>query len=120
MTSVPPPLTAFQEAKLQLEAQLRYRLGQYPEAIAIYRQLFQQYKAETMEVQTNVLAAYVAGGQAAEVPAVLEAMKVRVGSHPAVSASLCAKSLLCRVWDLQSLGVLSYCSSHSTGPALTY
>ncbi|KAL6770694.1 SRP72 [Auxenochlorella protothecoides x Auxenochlorella symbiontica] len=64
-----------QEAKLQLEAQLRYRLGQYPEAIAIYRQLFQQYKAETMEVQTNVLAAYVAGGQAAEVPAVLEAMK---------------------------------------------
>lgn len=83
-----PSRIASQEAKLQLEAQLRYRLGQYPEAIALYRQLFQQFKAETMEVQTNVLAAYVAGGQAADVPAILEAMKVQWLGSRAVDSPL--------------------------------
>lgn len=65
-----------QVARLQLQAQLHYRMGSPKEAIKQYSQLFQQYGADGMEVRTNVLAAYVAGGKAAEVPAVMEAMKM--------------------------------------------
>jgi hypothetical protein len=57
--------------------QIQYRLGNNKEAIALYSQLFRSHGAESREVQTNALAAYVAGGQAGEVPAVMEAMKVR-------------------------------------------
>ncbi|KAL4446353.1 hypothetical protein ABPG77_003160 [Micractinium sp. CCAP 211/92] len=63
-------------ARLQLEAQIQYRLGNSKEAIALYSQLFRAHGTETREVQTNVLAAYVAGGRAGEVPAVMEAMKI--------------------------------------------
>ncbi|KAL4423713.1 hypothetical protein ABPG75_001014 [Micractinium tetrahymenae] len=63
-------------ARLQLEAQIQYRLGNSKEAIALYSQLFRAHGAESHEVQTNVLAAYVAGGRAGEVPAVMEAMKI--------------------------------------------
>lgn len=61
--------------------QIQYRLGNSKEAIALYSQLFRAHGAESREVQTNVLAAYVAGGRAGEVPAVMEAMKVRLGRH---------------------------------------
>eukprot|EP00798_Chlamydomonas_sp_ICE-L_P008038 gene8038-1272_t len=57
------------ECRLQLEAQIHYRLGQNKDCIQLYDSLFQQHK-------TNVLAAYVAAGLAAEVPALLTAMKV--------------------------------------------
>ncbi|GAB4817516.1 hypothetical protein N2152v2_004562, partial [Parachlorella kessleri] len=63
-------------ARLQLEAQLHYRLGAPKEAIRQYNQLFQQYGVSGMEVRTNVVAAYLAGGRAEEVPAVMEAMKM--------------------------------------------
>lgn len=66
-------------ARLQLEAQIQYRLGAYKEAIAVYSQLFRAHGGEAaagQEVQTNVLAAYVAGGRAGEVPAVMQAMKI--------------------------------------------
>jgi len=58
---------------------VQYRLGNNKEAISLYSQLFRSHGAESREVQTNVLAAYVAGGRAGEVPAVMEAMKASKG-----------------------------------------
>lgn len=62
--------------RLQLEAQIQYRLGGNKEAIALYSQLYRSHSLESQEVQTNVVAAYVSGGRAGEVPAVMQAMKV--------------------------------------------
>ncbi|KAK9832822.1 hypothetical protein WJX81_004606 [Elliptochloris bilobata] len=62
-------------AQLQLEAQLNFRMGRYAEAISAYSELFQKHKLATLELRANVLAAYVAGGRAREVPAVMAAMK---------------------------------------------
>ena len=67
-------------ARLQLEAQVQYRLGNCKEAIALYSQLFRAHGGEaTADVRPNVLAAYVAGGRGSEVPAVMQAMKVGAG-----------------------------------------
>lgn len=69
--------------------QIHYRMGNNKEAIERYSQLFRSHGAASREVQTNVVAAYVAGGRSGEVPAVMEAMKVcsraRCGSSPAHS-----------------------------------
>ncbi|KAI3426329.1 hypothetical protein D9Q98_008702 [Chlorella vulgaris] len=62
--------------RLQLEAQIQYRLGGNKEAIALYSQLYRSHSLESQEVQTNVVAAYVSGGRAGEVPAVMQAMKI--------------------------------------------
>ncbi|KAK9820199.1 hypothetical protein WJX72_007419 [[Myrmecia] bisecta] len=62
--------------RLQLEAQLHYRMGHNAEAIKIYSQLFQKHKVTSLELRTNVIAAYVSGNRAAELPAVMEAMKI--------------------------------------------
>lgn len=58
--------------------QIQYRLGSNKEAIALYSQLFRGAPEGEAAggVQSNVLAAYVAGGRAGEVPAVMTAMKV--------------------------------------------
>jgi len=61
--------------RLQLEAQVQYRLGNHTEAIALYGRLFQDYQIENIEIQTNVVASYAMGGRSAEVPAVLSAMR---------------------------------------------
>lgn len=61
--------------------QIQYRLGNNKEAIALYSQLFRSHSADGREVQTNVLAAYVAGGRADEVPAVMEAMKASLACN---------------------------------------
>ena len=66
-------------AALQLEAQVRYRLGENGEAIRLYSSLFKEHGVESKEVQTNVLAAYVAGGKGGEVPSVMEAMAAAPG-----------------------------------------
>ncbi|CAL8460581.1 g110 [Coccomyxa elongata] len=63
-------------AQLQLEAQLYYRMGRNSDAIRIYHQLFKDHKVSSLELRTNVLAAYVSGGRAHELPAVMEAMKI--------------------------------------------
>ncbi|KAK9908732.1 hypothetical protein WJX75_002041 [Coccomyxa subellipsoidea] len=68
--------TSQQVAKLQLEAQLYYRMGRNGDAIRIYHQLFKDHKISSLELRTNVLAAYVSGDRAHEVPAVMEAMKI--------------------------------------------
>lgn len=82
-SKLPEALAALKEvpadkevARLQLEAQIHYRLGDNKEAIALYSELFRSHSAESREVQTNVVAAYVAGGRAGEVPAVMQAMKI--------------------------------------------
>eukprot|EP00898_Chlorokybus_atmophyticus_P005459 jgi/Chlat1/5914/Chrsp4S06247 len=60
---------------MQLEAQVLYRLGQFAECIRTYESVYQKLDS-SLEVKTNVLAAYVSGGRAAEVAAVMQAMKV--------------------------------------------
>lgn len=70
-------------ARLQLEAQIQYRLGNCKDAIALYSQLFRAHAGEAQDVRPNVLAAYVAGGRGGEVPAVMQAMKVGMGGATA-------------------------------------
>lgn len=64
------------EAALQLRAQLYYRLGDNKACIHCYDQLFQQHKVDSLELKTNVLAAYVAAQLASEIPDLMAAMKV--------------------------------------------
>ena len=68
-----------QVARVQLEAQLQYRLGNYPKAIELYTSLLQQQGPGSagQEVQANAVAAQVAGGRGAELPAFLQTLKVR-------------------------------------------
>ena len=71
-------------AALRWVPQIQYRLGDNKEAIALYSRLFRLSQGggsgggESREVQANVLAAYVGGGRAGEIPAVMEAMRVSV------------------------------------------
>ncbi|GLI69046.1 hypothetical protein VaNZ11_013588 [Volvox africanus] len=62
---------------LQLQAQLEYRRGRTRDCIHTYDKLFQQYKADSLELKTNVLAAYVAAGLSSELPDLMAALKVR-------------------------------------------
>ncbi|KXZ56772.1 hypothetical protein GPECTOR_1g696 [Gonium pectorale] len=62
---------------LQLAAQLDYRRGRTRDCINTYQTLVQQYKAGSLELKTNVLAAYVAAGLAAELPDLMAALGVR-------------------------------------------
>ena len=80
--------------------QIQYRSGNNKEAIVLYSQLFRSHGAESREVQTNVLAAYVAGGQAGEVPAVMEAMKV---------GARLPQFHLCVQWEFGAWGVWVSC-----------
>ena len=68
-------------AALRWVLQIQYRLGDNKEAISLYSRLFRLSQGgaaggESREVQANVLAAYVGGGRAGEIPAVMEAMRV--------------------------------------------
>jgi len=74
LSSVPPEREA---ARFQLEAQLRYRMGDTKQAIDLYRQLFAQHHhlQSQQEIATNVAAAYVAANASAELPSVLKTMK---------------------------------------------
>jgi signal recognition particle subunit SRP72 len=62
---------------LQLEAQILYRKGELKECMASYESLFRQHKVDANDVKTNMVAAYVAGGRAAEVPSLMESLKVQ-------------------------------------------
>mmetsp|Transcript_17379 Transcript_17379/g.37521 ORF Transcript_17379/g.37521 Transcript_17379/m.37521 type:complete len:686 (+) Transcript_17379:137-2194(+) len=64
------------EAARQLEAQLFYRLGRNKDCIQVYDKLFHEQKVDSLELKTNVLAAYVAASLASEIPDLMAAMKV--------------------------------------------
>jgi signal recognition particle subunit SRP72 len=69
-------------AKLHLQAQLHHRLGNRKECVAAYSELFSKHADETLELRTNVLAAYVESGRAGEIPELMTAMKINGGeSH---------------------------------------
>mmetsp|Transcript_5293 Transcript_5293/g.15184 ORF Transcript_5293/g.15184 Transcript_5293/m.15184 type:complete len:701 (-) Transcript_5293:233-2335(-) len=70
---------ARRQARLQLEAQLHYKLGDYAAAIRIYGELFKEHKVESLELRTNVIAAYVCGGKAEQVPDVAKNMRIAAG-----------------------------------------
>ncbi|KAL3684120.1 hypothetical protein R1sor_002142 [Riccia sorocarpa] len=80
-------LTALQNAEksssvLQLEAQIQFKLGNFPACIGSYEKFLQkQQKVESEEVKSNVIAAYVSGGRSKEVPTVIDSMKVSVKSN---------------------------------------
>lgn len=76
LAAVQGVLDARRLARLQLEAQLHYRLGDNKQAIKVYRELFQTHKVETLELRTNVIAAYVCGGHADKVPDIASAMQI--------------------------------------------
>jgi len=65
-------------ARLQLEAQVQYRLGNYKECIDLYNLLSKEHaKVEaSAEVQTNIIAAYAVGGRASEIPKIMSEMKM--------------------------------------------
>jgi signal recognition particle subunit SRP72 len=65
-------------ARLQLEAQVHYRLGNYKECIELYDRLFKEHDTieASAEVQTNILAAYAVGGRASEIPKTMTEMKM--------------------------------------------
>ncbi|GAX79721.1 hypothetical protein CEUSTIGMA_g7162.t1 [Chlamydomonas eustigma] len=64
------------EAFLQLQAQLNYRLHNSKEAIQSYDRLFKEHKADSIELKTNVVAAYVVAELSKEVPNLISAMQV--------------------------------------------
>ncbi|GBF97135.1 signal recognition particle subunit [Raphidocelis subcapitata] len=61
---------------LQLEAQLHYRLGNAAECVAAYDRLVSEFKADSLELKTNAIAAYVAGGLSSRVPGLMASLKV--------------------------------------------
>mmetsp|Transcript_36119 Transcript_36119/g.92319 ORF Transcript_36119/g.92319 Transcript_36119/m.92319 type:complete len:650 (-) Transcript_36119:136-2085(-) len=63
-------------ASLHLAAQLHHRLGHPKECIASYSELFSRHGDESLELRTNVLAAYVENGRAREIPELMAAMKI--------------------------------------------
>ena len=72
-----------------LEAQLRYRLGDAAAAAEAYARLLSEAGAGAgVELQANAVAAHVACGRGAEVPAVMQALKVgtRAGAGEAAGA----------------------------------
>lgn len=73
---------------LQLEAQILWRQEELKECITSYENLFKQFKVAN-DVKTNIVAAYVAGGRAAEVPSLMETLKVqpRTGFELAYNAA---------------------------------
>ncbi|KAK3284578.1 Signal recognition particle core component [Cymbomonas tetramitiformis] len=62
---------------LQLEAQVLHRLDRAQECIAVYGELLQKQKTQSSNVGTNIVAAYVEGGRSAEVPALMQELKLR-------------------------------------------
>lgn len=65
-------------ARLQLEAQVQYRLGNYTECVDLYSRLFKEH-ADTEgspEIQTNVVAAHAVGGKASEIPSLMSALRI--------------------------------------------
>lgn len=64
------------KAWLQLQAQLHYRLNQNKESIKAYDRLFKDHKVESLDLKTNVTAAYVAAELSSEVPGLMTAMQV--------------------------------------------
>ncbi|GLC63488.1 Signal recognition particle core component [Pleodorina starrii] len=75
--SAPDSDSAAATPLLQLQAQLEYRRGRTRDCINTYDKLFQQHKADSLELKTNVLAAYVAAGLAGELPDLMAALKVK-------------------------------------------
>jgi signal recognition particle subunit SRP72 len=65
-------------ARLQLEAQVLYRLGNYKECIEVYDRLFKEHADidAIAEVKTNIIAAYAVGGRAGEISKTMAAMKM--------------------------------------------
>ncbi|XP_075264910.1 signal recognition particle subunit SRP72-like, partial [Convolutriloba macropyga] len=64
------------QGKLHLQAQLNHRLGHSKESISAYQELSTKHADQSLELQTNVLAAYVENGRSQEIPQVMEAMKI--------------------------------------------
>ena len=107
------------EGRLHLEAQLHYRLGHYDAAIQKYEDLFQHFgvchsrtvshsdilidnrhddgclQVTAVDAQTNIVAAYTAGGRSREVSVVMDAMKIAAKDGFEVAFNLACSRLLC-------------------------
>eukprot|EP00899_Mesostigma_viride_P008537 jgi/Mesvir1/17685/Mv07865-RA.1 len=76
LRAIPPSELARHPGAAPLRAQILYRSGDYAGCIRVYEDEFQRL-SDSLEIKTNVLAAYVAGGRSHEVPAVMQAMKAQ-------------------------------------------
>lgn len=63
-------------AKLQLEAQLHYRLGNAKQCIQAYDAVYQKHKVDSLEVKSNILAAYVDAELAGQIPELMSNMRI--------------------------------------------
>jgi len=73
LAEVPPEQ---QEAALQLQAQLYYRLGDMDKCMKAYNSLMQDFNVESLDVKANILAAHVAAGLSAQVPALISSLNL--------------------------------------------
>ena len=61
---------------LQLEAQLRFRLGDAAGSVALYDELTRDFGLDSLELKVNVLAAHVAAGNHAKLAELMASLKV--------------------------------------------
>uniref|UniRef100_A0A0C9QVQ8 Signal recognition particle subunit SRP72 n=1 Tax=Wollemia nobilis TaxID=56998 RepID=A0A0C9QVQ8_9CONI len=65
---------------LQLEAQILYRQGAMGLCITSYEKLIQKFKIDSIELKTNIIAAFISGGRSQEVSPLMGTMKVTPSS----------------------------------------
>jgi len=64
---------------LQLESQIFYRLGKMDACMESYDKL-QKFKIESLDIKTNIIAAMISAGKAAEVQGMMNTLKVKASS----------------------------------------
>lgn len=65
---------------LQLEAQILYRQGAVDSCISSYEKLIQKFKVDSIELKTNIIAAFITGGRSADTSSLMASMKVTPNS----------------------------------------
>ncbi|GLJ44232.1 hypothetical protein SUGI_0923960 [Cryptomeria japonica] len=65
---------------LQLEAQILYRQGAMDLCISKHEKLIQKFKIDSIELKTNIIAAFISGGRSPEVSSLMGTMKVNPNS----------------------------------------
>lgn len=88
------------EAKLQLQAQLQYRLGQGEDAYAAYKRIINELQVSTPEVQTNAVAAALLAGKEEEGLALVPA----AGGRRSATAKLTFEAVFNRACCLLQAG----------------
>ena len=65
---------------LQLEAQILYRQGAVDSCISSYEKLIQKFKVDSIELKTNIIAAFISGGKSIEISSLMATLRVTPNS----------------------------------------